>query len=398
MAKEKRILIVDDDPHTLQALNRLFQKDYKVLQATSGKEGLEILKKNHVSAIICDQRMPGMTGTEVLEKSLLINPRIIRILITAYTDIEAAVSAINKGHVYHFETKPWDRDKLKNTVKRGIEALELEYKIIKKNKELKRAYKKLLTLDRAKDQFLNMISHELKTPLTSIIGLSQILVEDSEGKKELSASAQKIMESSERLLEMTHKIILLSQLEAGTYRIRKEKRKVKEFLLSVIPRNSEAMIEESILNRTRISILHYVQDDKIATPPAVSRNDNVQNDKPIYHKDTDLSADSFLIDILFKELLKNAHQYASQKDAIAIQYLKKKNGIHILITNPCKDISREDLKKLGTKLSFSTSKHHYGGGLGLGLPLCTAIMSAHGGNLKIHSKNGEFQVSLSFPS
>lgn len=114
------ILAVDDEPANLRMLERLFRKDYRVLTATNGEEALELLKQEEVTLIITDQRMPGMTGTELLQASLRTSPEVIKIILTGYTDIEALIEAINTTKVYQFVSKPWDPINLKATVQRAI--------------------------------------------------------------------------------------------------------------------------------------------------------------------------------------------------------------------------------------------------------------------------------------
>ncbi|HKV42008.1 MAG TPA: response regulator [Blastocatellia bacterium] len=118
------ILAVDDEPANLRMLERLFHKEFHVLTATGGEEALEILKREQVSLIISDQRMPGMTGTELLSKSLSTNPDAIKIILTGYTDPEALIEAINNAHVYKFVSKPWDPVGLKGIVREAIEERE----------------------------------------------------------------------------------------------------------------------------------------------------------------------------------------------------------------------------------------------------------------------------------
>ena len=110
------ILAVDDEPANLRMLERLFHREYRVLTANSGEEGLDILRREAVSLIISDQRMPGMTGTEMLRESLRTNPDAVKIILTGHTDIEALIEAINCARVYRYVNKPWDPDKLKATV------------------------------------------------------------------------------------------------------------------------------------------------------------------------------------------------------------------------------------------------------------------------------------------
>ncbi len=126
MSKRHKILVVDDEVANLRLLKRVLNKDYDVLEAASGKEGLELLKNETVSLIITDQRMPGMTGVEMLEESLSVSPEAIKILLTGYTDVQALIDAINEGHVYKYIPKPWDPDELKLTVKRALESYELK--------------------------------------------------------------------------------------------------------------------------------------------------------------------------------------------------------------------------------------------------------------------------------
>ena len=119
-----KILIVDDEPANLRSLERLFRADYEVLTADSGAEALELLGQHDVALLITDQRMPAMTGIELLQKTVPLRPRMVRIILTGYTDVDALVEAINCGQVYRYVGKPWNNDELKLTVKRALEHYE----------------------------------------------------------------------------------------------------------------------------------------------------------------------------------------------------------------------------------------------------------------------------------
>ena len=114
------ILAVDDEPANLRMLERLFHKDFNVLTAASGEEALGILNRETVTLIITDQRMPGMSGTDLLRESMRSRPDAIKIILTGYTDIEALIEAINITRVYRFVSKPWDPINLKEMVKFAI--------------------------------------------------------------------------------------------------------------------------------------------------------------------------------------------------------------------------------------------------------------------------------------
>ena len=120
------ILIVDDEPHILQALKRLLHRDgYDIHLAGNGQDALKILADTEVAVIICDQRMPGMTGDQVIAESVKIRPDAYRITLTGYADLNAAQALINEGNVNRFLLKPWDDEALRGIVREGIKAYEL---------------------------------------------------------------------------------------------------------------------------------------------------------------------------------------------------------------------------------------------------------------------------------
>ena len=125
------LLYVDDEADNLLVFKSTFRRYYKVLTALTGEEALEIAKQEDVALVITDQRMPGMSGVELL-KRLPQRPELIRMILTGYSDMEAVVTAINTGMVYRYITKPWNRDELKINLDNALEAHNLR----KSNKEL----------------------------------------------------------------------------------------------------------------------------------------------------------------------------------------------------------------------------------------------------------------------
>lgn len=116
-----RILVVDDEPAITRSVADLLELDYQVLTAHSAAEGLALLESNSVAVILTDQRMPGVSGAELLARSLDVAPDTTRILFTAYSDISAVIDAVNEGHVYRYITKPWRPEELKAVVGQGLE-------------------------------------------------------------------------------------------------------------------------------------------------------------------------------------------------------------------------------------------------------------------------------------
>ncbi|MDD5223663.1 MAG: response regulator [bacterium] len=116
------VMLVDDEELVMNALKRSLRKeDFNLLTASSGMEALEILLKEEVALIISDHRMPGMYGTELLEKARIVSPRTISILLTGYADFGVAEDSINKCRIFKLMTKPWNDQDLKEIIWQALE-------------------------------------------------------------------------------------------------------------------------------------------------------------------------------------------------------------------------------------------------------------------------------------
>jgi len=114
--RKVRLLVVDDEERILNALKSLFRQRYHVFTTTDGNKALEFIRKFQMHVIVSDQRMPIMTGTELLRRSREISPRSVRILLTGYSDLASIVGSINDGEIYRFISKPWDNTQLQTIV------------------------------------------------------------------------------------------------------------------------------------------------------------------------------------------------------------------------------------------------------------------------------------------
>jgi response regulator RpfG family c-di-GMP phosphodiesterase len=106
------ILLVDDEPEVLYSLRGLLRRDYDVQTAESGAEALQLLQRQSFDVVMTDQRMPEMTGVQLLSQVQGTCPQAVRIVFTGYADIKAVIDAINQGRIYRYLTKPWDPDEL----------------------------------------------------------------------------------------------------------------------------------------------------------------------------------------------------------------------------------------------------------------------------------------------
>ena len=119
------LLVVDDEPQVLALIPQLFRGEFPVLTARSGEEALARLAEQEVGVVVADQRMPEMVGTELLGRIAAERPDVVRILLTAYADIESLLEAINTGRVYQFITKPWENRELAVLIRRAMETYRL---------------------------------------------------------------------------------------------------------------------------------------------------------------------------------------------------------------------------------------------------------------------------------
>src|SRR5689334_23544448 len=128
--KKFAILYVDDEEKSLKYFVRAFEDQFRIFTATNAQDGLKLLEqhKDQIGLLMTDQRMPGEKGVWLLEKARQLRPRIIRILATAYADMEAAIAAVNTGAIYKYVTKPWDPPQLENTLRRGLEFFMVQHK------------------------------------------------------------------------------------------------------------------------------------------------------------------------------------------------------------------------------------------------------------------------------
>ncbi len=182
-ASRPTLLVVDDEPDVLDSVRHLFHRAYRVLTAGRGEEALELLRQDEVHAILSDQRMPGMTGDVFLGIARRLHPDAIRMLFTGYADLESVIKAVNDGHIYRYIVKPWEPAELESLVGQAME----QYRLIAErnrlvaelrsaNEGLSQANLRLSEASQLKSAFIEVASHEFNTPITLVLGLSELLL------------------------------------------------------------------------------------------------------------------------------------------------------------------------------------------------------------------------------
>ena len=168
------LMVVDDEPEVLRSIHDLFRHDYRVLTFQRGADALAALERVDVPVVMSDQRMPEMTGVELLRQVKRLRPDTTRLLFTGYADVEAVIDAINEGNVFRYITKPWDPAELAAVVRQAVEHHGLIVERRRLLAELTRTNAELAEANRLKGAFIEVASHELNTPAAVVLGLAEL--------------------------------------------------------------------------------------------------------------------------------------------------------------------------------------------------------------------------------
>lgn len=363
------ILCVDDEIDNVEALERIFRTKFHVLKATSGPQALSILDQNPepIAVIITDQRMPQMTGVEFLSQSLRTHPDTVRILLTGYTDMESIISAVNSGQIYRYLNKPWDPVDLLNTVERACERFVLQQELKTKNQELSKALAELQTLDQAKNQFMILINHELKTPLTSILSFSELL-EESVLNEEQELCLKRIRKSADRLKSLIDDVLLIVSAETKLL-----KPKAQAFEANLLGAKFNPDLQKSLDGKGQKVTISGDLDRKIL-------------------------ADISQISQVLERILHNASKFGKENTPILLSIeTPQPHRCKIKIYNEGTAIPDAMIEKILKPFFLDEDVMNHSVGLGLGLTICQALLKAHQSQLQIANVNQGVEVSFELP-
>jgi response regulator RpfG family c-di-GMP phosphodiesterase len=150
------LLVVDDEPDVCDSVHDLLRREFRVLKATNAQDGLRLMQDEEVHIIMTDQRMPRISGVELLEKVKARNPQAVRLLFTGYTDVESIIAAINQGHIFQFLKKPWQPEELIWAVR---EAADEYRKILERAAERERLRSEIASLQRRVATLEDEVAH-----------------------------------------------------------------------------------------------------------------------------------------------------------------------------------------------------------------------------------------------
>jgi signal transduction histidine kinase len=372
------VLVVDDEPASVRAVARALADDCQVLTATSAAEGLTLLSAAPpppVAMLIVDQRMPGMTGTEVLVRSLATHPDTIRILLTGYIEIASLVDAINAGHVYHYLTKPWEPHELRLVARRGLESYDAAAERRRLVRDLEAACARLRREAEQKGRLLSVASHEMGTPLHVLANALTFLAEDP-----VSPAARPWLETARRNVDWLGRCLAQMRTAArwGQQRLHLRPRPVAlwPLLQAIEATYTPITAERRLAWRCTAAVL----------PP--------------------ITADPLWLSRALSNLVSNAIRCTPDGGCISVAATAGAAAVAIAVRDTGVGIDPALLDELfepfsaagGDPALHSSGRFEFGArGLGLGLAITKAIVEAHGGRIEVETQVGvgsRFTVTL----
>ena len=348
------VLYVDDLQANLILFQATFERDYNIFLAESGVKALDTLKKENIQVLVTDQRMPDMTGTELLEIVTREYPDIRRFLLTAYTDYETVVEAVNKGHIHGYINKPLKANDVKKSINNSLEIYYLQQKNRQMMMELERANEDLSGLDTLKTEILKIMSHEIRAPMDRIMGTIHVLKDKIQSEELIQVI--NILDTSVSRLE--HFSLMAEQISA---------------LIS----------QERKLNLEEISFKQLVAYSLVEAGEWIREKD-IRID---FQQQGDLSitADSELLISCFVNIMNHAIRHTNSAETILIRAYRENNQTVCEVTDTGKNYSEKQLEKLTRHFSKPGSLMDLR--FGIELALAQLIMTTHNGAIGFGAKD-----------
>lgn len=360
------LLYIDDSPEFLLLFKTVLKDDYNITTTQSAKEGLEYLKNNKTRIIVADQRMPEMTGIDLLDKATVDYPDTLRFIISGFTDFQLVVDGVNNGKIHGFFNKPINPDEIRIAISKALEIQDLRERNSQIMEELKNTNIGLKNSNRNKTIFLQILSRQLSKPINNISGTIQALKDKIESKELFSLvnildnnlSSLKISSS------LAHQITLFEIHENKTNFTMLDAREIVEYL--IIEKTEQ-------LDKRKIK-LNLIESEK-----------NLK-----------LYGDFQLVINSLMNMLENAMEHTPDKGHISIKIGKEENSTYFNITDEGLNYSEEVLRK--TKAFFTTNEDSLNADISLGHILVKHILDAHDGKVRCACQKDRMSVKLLFKS
>ena len=368
---ELTVLIVDDEPGIRSGVSRILNKfrvtypfmdedySYRVIEAETGEEGLQVIENERPDIVLLDNKLPGISGVEVLDYIKKRNYDIVVAMITSYASLDVAVRATKDGAT-DFIPKPFTPQELKSSIEN-----------ITKQQYLKRITSKMNDEGRKiRYQFLSVLSHELKSPLNAVEGYLNMMMDRHEGEN-INDYINMIERSLQRIQGM--RSLIMDLLDFTKMRL-----EVKQDNISDIDPSS--LIEQCIETINPLAIQKDVDIE-------------IENRSPVI-----ISADKEDITIIFNNLLSNAVKYNVEGGKVKINIARTGDNAVIEVSDTGIGIKKEDQDRLFNDfVRIKNDMTRNITGSGLGLSIVKKITELYNGSVSISSEPGKgstFTLSL----
>jgi len=363
------ILVVDDEQNSLLVMKSLLQEEYDVLTASCGQEGLEVFAGADIDLVIADQRMPGMSGVEMLVAMQRLKPDCIRIVLTAYADFDAVLLACNQGDVYRFVLKPWNPDEMSIVIRQALE-----------HRDAVRAKEELLVCLEQQNRELERAGEELRR------------AQDTMVRSEKLAAVGKL--AGDMLHELKNQLFLA--IMAGKFRERYwYDEELGHFLNSIVGLNdivSDMLDGYRHYVRGRRPTLNLAEDDLeklVVEVVALTSSAAYAADRTVEYESSGepllLVCDRHKTKRVLTNLVRNACEASPKGGKVMLRRRVEGDLVAIEVSDNGTGIPADLLQKVWEPF-FSTKGD---AGLGLGLDLCRNFVEAHGGTVECRSVEGE---------
>jgi response regulator RpfG family c-di-GMP phosphodiesterase len=182
------VLFVDDEKEILSSIRRQFRKEsFDIITCNSGKEALSLLEENEIQVIVSDERMPVMSGLELMKEVKKLYPETIRVILSGYVDSETIIDAINKGEIFRFVSKPWKYADITNIIKEALNKWSIEKKNKKYMEQILDENRRLKMRLSFRESSLNLeqsVIDEVPVPMLAVGGNNKIEIFNKRAKDE----------------------------------------------------------------------------------------------------------------------------------------------------------------------------------------------------------------------
>jgi two-component system, sensor histidine kinase and response regulator len=431
------VLYVDDEKSNLAVFKSAFRRHYTILTASSASEAHAVVTSNHVDVIISDQRMPHVTGVEFLTQMRSTVPHAVRMVLSGYSDADAILAAVNEAGIYRFIQKPWDELVVKQIIDDAVELTRLRgsqqeliaslqaqnhtfertlevrtaelrsanEQLIVSNNEIQRQLFTLreqaselnkynlqlhnfnLTLEEhnhEKDEILSIVAHDLRNPVTVVIGMAQLLIADGEtlAPEQAFDLTKHILNSGEKMAAIIERFLNAKMIESGT----------------MLVSRSAVCVADSV-RESIDAYTHHAAEKGITLHFAPSEEMNALT----------LQTDIVLLQQVLDNVLSNAVKYSPldknvwiemrrgqhRPTALTDDYLFVSNEcVHIAIRDEGPGFSAADKPRLFSKFGRLSAKPTNGEqSIGLGLAIVRRLCNALGGSIVAFNNDEEHEYN-----